>query len=100
MSDTEDKPSRVQTLTDKGIDLFYSILESYVEDIGKSWKEYKELSDLLVNLKEIAMCSEKGVLVHQTITPFCREILCCSIFMVIFRESANNIDEVFILFGV
>ena len=38
------------------------------------------------NLKKIAKCSERGVLLHQTITPFCREIV------VIFRELANNIN--------
>nr|XP_022331795.1 uncharacterized protein LOC111129629 [Crassostrea virginica] len=49
MSDAEDKPSRVRTLTEKGRDLFYSNLESYVKDIDKSWKEFE---DTLVNFDE------------------------------------------------
>ena len=30
----------------------------------------RNVSDLLINLKEIAMCCERDVLVHQTITHF------------------------------
>ena len=55
----------------------------------------RNVSDLLINLKEIVLCCEKDVLVHQTITHFAgisSVIAGKFLLTVIFRESTNNFD--------
>ena len=50
--------------------LFYYTVKVY------NFECIRSVSDLFVILKEIAICSDKGGLVRQTVIPFCIEIVC------------------------
>ena len=56
----------------------------------------RNVSDHFVKLKETAMCFERGVIVHKTITHFCRRDYLLlhgdSRFTVIFNELVNTFD--------
>ena len=56
----------------------------------------RNVSGLFVNLKESGMCSNRGLLVHQTITPFCREIFTFPSVQYIFinRKSNAHLTEI------